>query len=79
VIDLVSLGLSSAQVAATILQERELFTGDRSMLIDVRRRDVTVHTRLVVALGLEAKVLQRSWAYALAADSSAHIGGTSYS
>jgi hypothetical protein len=50
------------------------------MLINVKRRGVTVHTRLVAVLGLEAssKVLQRSWAYALAANSSANIGGTSY-
>jgi hypothetical protein len=36
--------------------------------------------RLLAVLNLEAlsKVLKRSWAYALAADSSAHIGGTSY-
>jgi hypothetical protein len=80
VIDLVYLGLSFVQVAETISQERELFAGGRSMLIYVTRRDVTVHTRLVAVLGFDAlsKVLQRSWAYALTADSSAHIGGTSY-
>jgi hypothetical protein len=68
------------QVAKTILQERKLFAGCLSMLINVTRRDVTLHTRLVAVLGLEAlsKELQRSWAYALAADSSAHIGGISY-
>jgi hypothetical protein len=49
------------------------------MLIIVTHRDVTMHARLVAVLDLEAlsKVLQRSWAYALASDSSAHIGGTS--
>jgi hypothetical protein len=80
VIDLVSLGLSFVQVAETISQERELFSGGRSMLTNVTRRDVTVYTRLVAVLGLEAlsSVMQQSWAYALAADSSAHIGGTSY-
>jgi hypothetical protein len=68
------------QVAETISQERELFAGGRSMLINVARRDVKVHTRLFAVLGLEvfSKVLQRSWAFALAADSSARIGGTSY-
>jgi hypothetical protein len=80
VIDLVSLGLSFVQVAETISQERELFAGGRSILSNVTRRDVTAHTRLIAVLSLEvlSKVLQRSWAYALAADSSAHIGGTSY-
>jgi hypothetical protein len=50
------------------------------MLINVARRDVTVHTRLLAVLGLEelSKLLQRSWAYAVAEDSSAHIGGNSY-
>jgi hypothetical protein len=50
------------------------------MLITFPRRDVTVHAGLVAVLGLEAlsKVLRRSSAYALSADSSAHIGGTSY-
>jgi hypothetical protein len=71
-IDLLSLTLSFVQVAKTISQEREMFAGGRSMLINVARRDVTVNTRLLAVLGLEAfsKVLQRSWAYAVAADSS---------
>jgi hypothetical protein len=55
-----------------------MFAGGRSMLINVTSRGVTVHTRLVAVVGLEglSEVLQRSWAYALAADSCAHIGGT---
>jgi hypothetical protein len=53
-IDLISLGLSFVQVAGTISQERELFAGGWSMLINVTRRDVTVHTRLVAVLGFEA-------------------------
>jgi hypothetical protein len=80
VIDLVSLGISFVQVRETILQERELFAGGPSMLINVTRRDVTGtrHSSRSWTSRPCPKVLQRSWAYALAADSSAHIGGTSY-
>jgi hypothetical protein len=79
-IDLVSLELSFVQIAETIRQERELFAGGRSMLVNVTRRDVAMHTRLVAVLGLEAfsKILQQSWSNALVADCSAQIGGYSY-
>jgi hypothetical protein len=48
------------------------------MLIYFMHRDMTMNTRLVAVLGLEAlsKILQQSWA--LAADCSAYIGGTYY-
>jgi hypothetical protein len=41
---------------------------------------VTVHTRLIAVLGLEAvsRVMQQSWAFSLAADASAQILGTAY-
>jgi hypothetical protein len=59
---------------------QHLFTGARSLPSNVRRRDVTVHTRLIAVLGLEAvfRVMQQSWAFSLAADASAQILGTAY-
>jgi hypothetical protein len=41
---------------------------------------VTVHTRLIAVLGLEAvsRVMQQSWAFSLAAHASAQILGTAY-
>jgi hypothetical protein len=78
VIDLVSVGISFNQVALVVSQERDLFTGARSLPSNVRRRDVTVHTRLIAVLGLEAvsRVIQQSWAFSLAADASVQILGT---
>jgi hypothetical protein len=79
-IDLVSVGISFNQVALVVSQERDLFTGARSLPSNFRRRDVTVHTRLSAVLGLEAlsRVMQQSWKFSLAAYASAQILGTAY-
>jgi hypothetical protein len=79
VIDLVSIGLLFNQVALVASQERPLSRA-RSLLSNVKRRDVTVNNRLIAVLGLEAvsRVMRRSWAFFLAAHAPTQILGTAY-
>jgi hypothetical protein len=77
---LIPFGLSYRQIASVMETMRCSLPGGRSEFIPVTRQTASIYSRFVVARALEAlwNVLRRSWAFAIAADGSAHAHGVAY-
>jgi hypothetical protein len=80
VLDLMKIGLLYRQVEAVMSLTRRTILIALSMMKPVSRKTASAFTRLVAACGLEALrgVMQRSWAFSVAADASSHVLGLAY-
>jgi hypothetical protein len=76
-LDLVKSGRPYRQVEPVMSLTMRTIPKPMSMLRPVSRQTASVFTRLVAAFGLEALrgVMQRSWAFSVAAVASAHVHG----